>query len=110
MNNVYKVVTGWNIGAKLKACLSAFFAVAFGFFVLVEPSYAGLAKAKTSMTEIKDWAYAILGIGVFLYLIYLVIMALVNKGSWADVGMGVVYVAVAGGVLVLGDWAWSTFA
>lgn len=110
MNEFYKIVTGWNIGSKLKSLMPAFFAVAIGFFALVEPSYAGLAKAESSLNEIKDWAYAILGIGVFLYLIYLVIMALINKGTWADVGMGVVYVAIAGGVLVLGDWAWSTFA
>lgn len=109
MNDIYKNVMSWNVGGKLKSLMPAFLAVAFGFFVLVEPSYAGLKKAEGAIDEIKDWAYAILGVGVFIYLIYLVIMALINKGSWADVGLGVVYVAVAGGVLLLGEWAWSTF-
>lgn len=107
--NVYETVQSWNLGAKLKALMPAFFAVAFGLFALVEPSYAGLQKGTDAITKIKDWAYLILGTGIFIYLIYLIVMALMNKGSWADVLMGVVYSAVAGGVLVLGDWAWSVF-
>lgn len=108
--NVYETVSGWNVGAKLKSFMPAFFAVAFGFFILVEPSYAGLQKANTALESIKTWAYGILGIGIFLYIMYHVVMALMNKGSWADVMMAVVYSAVAGGVLALGEWAWSIFS
>lgn len=104
------MVTGWKLGTKMKNMMPAFFAVAFGFFVLVEPSYAGLQKANTAMEDIKTWAYSILGIGIFLYLMYNIIMALLNKGTWADVLMGLVYSALAGGVLVGGAWAWEIFA
>ncbi len=107
MNKIYKVVTDWNMGAKIKSFMPAFFAVAFGFFVLVEPSYAGLQKANTAMEEIKTWAYGILGLGIFLYIIYHMAMAFMNKGSWADVVMALAYSAAAGAALVLGDWAWT---
>lgn len=107
---IYKTVIALNIGAKLKSMMPAFFAVALGFFVFVEPSYAGLQKANTALGEIKTWAYSILAIGIFLYLMYHIVMALMNKGAWADVMMAVVYSAVAGGVLALGEWAWSVFS
>lgn len=103
----YSVVVGWNLKGKLAGMVPALFAVMFGFFALVEPSYAGLQKADDALDEIKAWAYGILGIGIFLYIMYHVVMALMNKGSWADVVMAIVYSAVAGAVLVLGDWAWS---
>jgi len=107
---IYKALSRINLGAKLKSLAPSFFVVALSFFVMAEPSFAGLQKANTALEEIKGWAYGILGIGIFLYIMYHVVMALMNKGSWADVMMAVVYSAVAGGVLALGDWAWSIFA
>lgn len=95
------------IAGTLKKSTSSLFSVAFMFLVMVEPSFAGLAEADSALNTIKDWAYGILGIGIFLYLMYHVVMALMNKMSWADVLMAVVYSAVAGGVIVLGEWAWT---
>lgn len=102
------------IQSKLKALLlgakkssPTILTVILSFFVLVEPSWAGLAKAETALSDIKTWVYSILGIGIFIYLMYNVIMALMNKTTWADVLMAVVYSAVAGGVIVLGEWAWG---
>lgn len=108
--NFYKAIIDMNLSAKLKSAVPAFFAIALGFFVVVEPSYAGLQKANVAMEEIKVWAYSVLGIGIFLYLMYHIVMALMNKGTWADVLMGVAYSALAGGVLALGAWAWEVFA
>lgn len=67
----------------------------------------GLQEATDQVGEIKTWAYGLLGVGVFVYLIYNVIMALLDKKQWADVLMALVYVAIAGGVIVGGEWAWS---
>lgn len=75
--------------------------------MLANPAYAGLAKADSALNEIKDWAYGILGIGIFLYIMYHIIMALLNKGQWSDVMMALVYSAIAGGAIALGEWAWS---
>jgi len=75
--------------------------------MLVDPAFAGLQKANTALEEIKTWAYAILGIGIFCYIMYHIVMALINKGSWSDVMMAVVYSAIAGGAIALGEWAWG---
>jgi hypothetical protein len=86
------------------------YALAAGIGLFASSVYAaggGLNSATTEATNIKTWLYGILGIGVFLYLMYLVIMALMDKKQWADVGMGLVYTAAAGGILVAGEWAWS---
>lgn len=67
----------------------------------------GLDEATTQANEIKTWAYGFLGVGVFIYLIYLVVMALLDRKQWADVLVGVGYVAIAGAIIVVGEWAWS---
>jgi len=78
------------------------------------PAFAGtlggLQKATSVAKDVRDGMYALLGVGVFLYLIYLAIMAFTEKKTWADFGWGVVYVAVAGGIIAIGEWAWSLFA
>lgn len=67
----------------------------------------GLDEATNQANEIKTWAYGFLGVGVFIYLIYLVVMALLDRKQWADVLVGVGYVAIAGAIIVVGEWAWS---
>lgn len=69
----------------------------------------GLAAATTQVTDIKTWMYGILGAGVFVYFMYLVIMALFERKQWADVLVGLGYVALAGGSLVGAKWAWDIF-
>jgi hypothetical protein len=80
--------------------------------MLASPAFAigGLDKAKDLAEQIKTGAYALLGVGAMLYLIYMAFMAFTEKKTWADFGWGVVYVCIAGGVLALGDWAWSAFS
>jgi hypothetical protein len=70
----------------------------------------GLDKANTLAQDIKTGAFALLGTGALIYLIYLAFMAFTEKKSWSDFGWGVVHVAVAGGVIALGNWAWTAFA
>jgi len=69
----------------------------------------GLDEATQQANTIKTWAYGFLGVGVFLYMIYNVIMALLNKQPWSDVLMAMVYVTIAGAVIVLTTWAWGVW-
>lgn len=95
------------ISAKFKTGMQAVIAAVGMFFFNFAFAANGLEKATTEISEIKTWAYAFLGIVVFVYLIYLVIMALLDKKQWADVLQGLMYVALAGGIVVGGEWAWG---
>lgn len=70
----------------------------------------GLTKAQGAMDDIKTAVYAIVGSASGLYLIYLGVMAKINKGAWSDFFMGIFYVALVGGSIALGAWAWTMFA
>jgi len=73
-------------------------------------SYAGgLNTATDTLTELKTWAFGFVGLCALLYLIYNLIMAFMEKKSWSDAGMSLVYCALAGGVLAGGNWALELF-
>lgn len=76
-------------------------------FVAVEPAFAGLAKGKSTFEEIKVWVYSMLGVGVFIYVMYHIIMAMAGKMQWSDVFIAVGYSALAGAAVVLTTWAWG---
>jgi hypothetical protein len=69
-------------------------------------SPGGLNEAITQLQEIKTWCYAFLSIGVFIYLMYNVMLALLDRKQWSDVLISVGYVALAGAINVIGEWAW----
>jgi len=69
----------------------------------------GLTEANTALTDIKVWAYSFLGIAVSVFMIYKVIMALMEKETWGDVLAALGKSAAAGGVLVAVTWAWGIF-
>lgn len=81
--------------------------VAMFFTSLAFAQTGGLDQATTTVDEIKTWAYGFLGVGVFCYIIYNVIMALLDRKQWSEVLMAVVYTALAGAALVVTDWAWG---
>jgi len=97
------------ISKRLTAGMQAVIAVVGMFFFNFAFAAGGLDEATTQVTEIKEWAYTFLGVCVFVYLIYLVVMALLDKKQWADVLVGVGYVAIAGAIIVMGEWAWSVW-
>lgn len=76
-------------------------------YVSAQTGTGGLEAGTDQANDLKTWAYGFLGVAVFLYLMYLVIMALMDKRQWSDVLQGLGYVAAAGGILVAGAWAWS---
>lgn len=60
-----------------------------------------------TVDEIADWAYKLLGSAVFVYSIVMVIMALLEKKTWGDVGISIAKAAAAGGIVAAVTYAWS---
>ena len=94
------------INAKLKSQLAVGIISIFSVFPVLA---GGLDDATTAANEIKTWAYTFLGVVVFIFLIYKVVMALMEKETWGDVLAGLGKVALAGGVIVAAEWAWAIF-
>jgi len=69
----------------------------------------GLDKATAEANAWKTWLYGFLGVVVFIFIMYSVILALMNKQSWMDVLGDLAKVAAAGGSLVVVAWAWSVW-
>ncbi|MFW8631671.1 conjugal transfer protein [Vibrio natriegens] len=67
----------------------------------------GLDEATNWVEEIASWAYRLLGSAVVLYSIVMVIMALMDKKTWGDVGISITKAAGAGGIVAAVTYAWS---
>lgn len=77
-------------------------------FLLSNTVFAqGLNEATKAASEFQVWLYSFLGIVSIVYMIYQVILALAEKQQWSDVLFALFKVAVAGGSIVGGTWAWS---
>lgn len=79
------------------------------FFALISPLAlaGGLDDATDAINDLKVWLYGFLGTFAICYLVYHVIMAMMEKETWGDVMVAVAKVAAAGGVIVAGEWAWG---
>lgn len=86
---------------------SFIFALFLSIFCNQALAGGGLDDATSALTEIKTWLYTFLGVGAFVYLLYQLGMALMEKNSWADVGMALGKVAAAGGIIIAGEWAYA---
>ena len=85
----------------LIACLAMFVSVdAFA-------AGGGLNAATTEASNIKTWGYKFLGVAAVGYIIVNILMAYFNRKRWGEVAMAVVYAAIAGAAIVLGEWAWN---
>ncbi|MCR9772152.1 conjugal transfer protein [Vibrio harveyi] len=89
---------------NLKAAFIAVMLILFG-----HPAVAagGLDEATNWVNEIADWAYKLLGAAVFVYSIVMVILALLEKKTWGDVGISIAKAAAAGGIVAAVTYAWS---
>ena len=67
----------------------------------------GLAAGTDVADTVRVWAYGLLGVVVLIYMIYKVFRALFEKETWGDVAQGMVYCALAGGIMVGADYMWS---
>ncbi|MFC1118072.1 conjugal transfer protein TraC [Pasteurella multocida] len=70
----------------------------------------GLDSGVQATSELKTTAYKWLAIVATGYIIFNVVMAYLGRKGWGDVAMAVMYCAIAGGAIALGDYAWSIFS
>lgn len=88
---------------------SVFYLGVMACLLCVNPAFAdGLAsldKATTALQDILSWLKVFVVVASVLYITYMVVMAIAEKKSWSDVMMGLVYCAIAGGVVMGGEWA-----
>ncbi|MDK9781514.1 conjugal transfer protein [Vibrio sp. B172a] len=97
-----------NSNAQTYINLKAAF-IAMMLIIVCHPAIAagGLDEATNWVDEIADWAYKLLGSAVFVYSIVMVIMALLEKKTWGDVGISIAKAAAAGGIVAAVTYAWS---
>ena len=83
--------------------------IAMMLVLVCHPAIAagGLDEATNWVDEIADWAYKLLGSAVFVYSIVMVILALIEKKTWGDVGISIAKAAGAGGIVAAVTYAWS---
>lgn len=81
------------------------------FFFFIPSAYAGgLDAATDKANEVKTWLYGFILVGTLIYAMYCIAMALMHRGSWADVAMAFVYGAIAGGIVKGVTWAQGIFS
>lgn len=91
---------------SIKSAFGALFVL-----VLASPVFAGggLDAATSALTDIKTWLFTFTGVGALCYLLYCCVMALMERKTWGEVGMGLVYCCLVGGAVVGGTWALDLF-
>lgn len=98
----------FSVNSKVKSIGAS---IAFAGAALAMPSLAfaagGLDEGKQALDAFRIWAYSILAIICLIYIMYKVVMALFEKHQWADVVQGLIYCAVAGGIMAAADFFWS---
>ncbi|ELW2866036.1 TrbC/VirB2 family protein [Salmonella enterica] len=92
---------------NIKSALGAFFVCA----IISTPTFAGggLNAATSALTDFKTWLFGFVGIAALVYLIYCCGMAFAERKTWSEVGMALIYCALAGGAVVGGTWALELF-
>ncbi|MDV6252896.1 conjugal transfer protein [Vibrio sp. EA2] len=93
-----------HVHSNLKAVFIAMMLVLFCYPALAA---GGLDEATNWVDEIASWAYKLLGSAVVLYSIVMVILALMDKKTWGDVGISITKAAGAGGIVAAVTYAWS---
>lgn len=83
----------------------------FGLFVFlmvpVLAQAAGLDAGTNALSTFQTWMYSILGVGALCFLVYRVVQAMLDNIGWMQVVISLGYVALAGAILVVGQYMWS---
>ncbi|EAB9751978.1 conjugal transfer protein [Salmonella enterica subsp. salamae] len=85
------------------------FALFFMMFSGFAAAGGGLGSATNALANVKTWLFGFVGIAALVYMLYCIAMALMERKSWGDVGMALVYCSLAGGAVVGGTWALELF-
>ena len=70
----------------------------------------GLDTATNSVTEIRDKAFLLVGVGAGAYLLWQAVLCWNGKKDWSDMIPAMIHVAIAGGSITLATWLWTTLA
>lgn len=70
----------------------------------------GLEDATSLLQDIFAWAKTFVIAVASLYFIYLVVMAFLERKTWTDVLIGLVWCIVAGASAILAEWAVGYYA
>ncbi|WP_193067747.1 conjugal transfer protein [Halomonas sp. 3D7M] len=89
--------------------------VGIGFFALMLVLFpaigfaaaGGLAAATNALEGFRAWAYGFLAVVVLVYMLYKVMLAFLEKGTWGDVAQSLGFVAIAGGIILAGEFMWA---
>lgn len=94
-----------------KLAYLAIFAVAlFSFFFSPDALAGGLDAGIQATSDLKASGYKWLAIIATGYILFNVVMAYLGRKGWGDVAMAVLYCAIAGGAIKLGEYGWSLFS
>lgn len=91
------------------------FNIAYAAFLMMVPALGfaqaggGLSAGVDALDGFRMAAYGALAVFVLVYMLYKVLMAFLQKESWGDVAQGLLYCAIAGGIMVAADYAWSVW-
>jgi hypothetical protein len=69
----------------------------------------GLSSGTTMVNDFVQWFYAIVGVGAGGYLLWKAVEAWSGRSDWLSFIQSCIYVAVAGGSLVLASYLWTAF-
>ena len=70
----------------------------------------GLDEANSTIVTIRNGIYIAVGSFAGLYLLVLVLLVKLERKTWGDLFSGAMYVAVAGGIVILSTWLFSLFS
>lgn len=101
-------------GKTLGKNIALFALVAVFGVLLSEPAMAkdlvgGINSAKSTVDSAITAIMAFVGILAGGYLLWKALDAWQGRSDWKEFGMAVVYVAIAGGSVMLATWAWEFF-
>ena len=90
----------------------SFFLVSILFMLLTGNALAGggLSSLDAEATNFSGWLYGFIGITATIYLLVKGIMVKMQKATWGDFGMAVVWVIILGGIPALSIYGFSILA
>ncbi len=87
--------------------------ITLSLLVMANPAFAdlagGISKATGIATQVKNGLLAIFGIVAVIYLLIKAVECWSGRAEWKELGLAVLYVAMAGGAAAVANWAWTAF-
>jgi TrbC/VIRB2 family. len=98
---------------KAKASIKYAAALVMTYVFMANNAFAlhgGFDTAKTDASSLQKWLYGVVGVVGIAYLSWIGLKIKAQKSTWQDFGIGVIYVAIAGGAVTAGPYAYKMFS